>query len=31
MKRVPLALITKIAAGVMVLLAGFSLYEAAAG
>jgi putative Ca2+/H+ antiporter (TMEM165/GDT1 family) len=31
MKRVPLALITKVAAGVMVLLAGFSLYEAAAG
>jgi putative Ca2+/H+ antiporter (TMEM165/GDT1 family) len=31
MKRVPLALITKIAAGVMVVLAGFSLYEAAAG
>ncbi|WP_327291320.1 TMEM165/GDT1 family protein [Streptomyces sp. NBC_01198] len=31
MKRVPLSLITKIAAGVMVVLAGFSLYEAAAG
>lgn len=31
MKRVPLALITKIAAAVMVVLAGFSLYEAAAG
>lgn len=31
MKRVPLALITKVAAAVMVLLAGFSLYEAAAG
>lgn len=31
MKRVPLALITKIAAGVMVLLAVFSLYEAIAG
>ncbi|MEU6848786.1 TMEM165/GDT1 family protein [Actinacidiphila alni] len=31
MKRVPLALITKIAAGVMVVLAGFSLYEAIAG
>ena len=31
MKRVPLALITKIAAGVMVVLAGFSLYEAAVG
>ncbi|MDJ0343666.1 TMEM165/GDT1 family protein [Streptomyces sp. H10-C2] len=30
MKRVPLALITKIAAGVMVLLAVFSLYEAIA-
>ncbi|MEV6009664.1 TMEM165/GDT1 family protein [Streptomyces sp. NPDC051976] len=31
MKRVPLALITKIAAAVMVVLAGFSLYEAAVG
>lgn len=31
MKRVPLSLITKIAAGVMVVLAGFSLYEAFAG
>ena len=31
MKRVPLSLITKVAAGVMVVLAGFSLYEAAAG
>ncbi|UWE08652.1 TMEM165/GDT1 family protein [Actinacidiphila bryophytorum] len=31
MKRVPLALITKIAAGVMVVLAAFSLYEAIAG
>lgn len=31
MKRVPLALITKIAASVMVVLAGFSLYEAVAG
>jgi putative Ca2+/H+ antiporter (TMEM165/GDT1 family) len=31
MRRVPLALITKIAAGAMVVLAGFSLYEAAAG
>jgi putative Ca2+/H+ antiporter (TMEM165/GDT1 family) len=31
MKRVPLALITKIAAGVMIVLAGFSLYEAIAG
>ncbi|MEW2518216.1 TMEM165/GDT1 family protein [Actinacidiphila alni] len=31
MKRVPLALITKIAAAVMVVLAGFSLYEAIAG
>ncbi|WP_405731040.1 TMEM165/GDT1 family protein [Streptomyces sp. NBC_01537] len=31
MKRVPLALITKIAAGVMLVLAGFSLYEAIAG
>jgi Ca2+/H+ antiporter, TMEM165/GDT1 family len=30
MKRVPLALITRIAAGVMVVLAGFSLYEALA-
>ncbi|MGW9431057.1 TMEM165/GDT1 family protein, partial [Streptomyces decoyicus] len=28
---VPLGLITKIAAGVMLLLAGFSLYEAIAG
>ncbi|HEY3483237.1 MAG TPA: TMEM165/GDT1 family protein [Streptomyces sp.] len=31
MKKVPLALITKIAAAVMVVLAGFSLYEAAVG
>jgi putative Ca2+/H+ antiporter (TMEM165/GDT1 family) len=31
MKRVPLALITKIAAIVMIVLAGFSLYEAIAG
>ncbi|MFG1806308.1 TMEM165/GDT1 family protein [Streptomyces sp. NPDC049040] len=31
MKRVPLSLITKIAAAVMVVLAGFSLYEAVAG
>jgi Ca2+/H+ antiporter, TMEM165/GDT1 family len=31
MKRVPLSLITKIAAAVMLVLAGFSLYEAAAG
>ncbi|WP_435602597.1 TMEM165/GDT1 family protein [Streptomyces sp. bgisy130] len=31
MKYVPLALITKIAAAVMLLLAGFSLYEAIAG
>jgi putative Ca2+/H+ antiporter (TMEM165/GDT1 family) len=31
MKRVPLSLITKIAAAVMVVLAGFSLYEALAG
>lgn len=31
MKRVPLRLITKVAAAVMVVLAGFSLYEAAAG
>lgn len=31
MKYVPLKLITKIAAGVMLLLAGFSLYEAASG
>lgn len=31
MRRVPLPLITKVAAGVMVILAGFSLYEAAAG
>lgn len=31
MKRVPLALITKVAAGFMVVLAAFSLYEAAAG
>lgn len=31
MKRVPLALITKVAAGVMVVLAVFSLYEAIAG
>lgn len=31
MKRVPLALITKVAAAVMVVLAGFSLYEAAGG
>lgn len=31
MKRVPLPLITKIAAAVMVVMAGFSLYEAAAG
>ncbi|SHL06965.1 TMEM165/GDT1 family protein [Actinacidiphila paucisporea] len=31
MKRVPLSLITKIAAGVMVVLAAFSLYEAVAG
>jgi putative Ca2+/H+ antiporter (TMEM165/GDT1 family) len=31
MKRVPLSLITKIAAAAMVVLAGFSLYEAAAG
>jgi putative Ca2+/H+ antiporter (TMEM165/GDT1 family) len=31
MKRVPLSLITKVAAAVMVALAGFSLYEAAAG
>ncbi|WP_043264169.1 TMEM165/GDT1 family protein [Streptomyces sp. CT34] len=31
MKRVPLRLITKVAAALMVVLAGFSLYEAAAG
>ncbi|GAU70955.1 hypothetical protein SSP35_24_00600 [Streptomyces sp. NBRC 110611] len=31
MKRVPLRLITKVAAGLMALLAGFSLYEALAG
>jgi len=31
MKRVPLRLITRVAAAVMVVLAGFSLYEAAAG
>ena len=31
MKRVPLPLITKIAAAVMVVMAGFSLYEAIAG
>ncbi|MGW1836334.1 TMEM165/GDT1 family protein [Streptomyces sp. BBFR2] len=31
MKRVPLKLITKVAAVVMLLLAGFSLYEAIAG
>lgn len=31
MKRVPLALITKVAAAVMVVLAGVSLYEAATG
>jgi putative Ca2+/H+ antiporter (TMEM165/GDT1 family) len=31
MKRVPLKLITKVAAAVMVVLAGFSLYEAVAG
>ncbi|MFD3456742.1 TMEM165/GDT1 family protein [Streptomyces sp. NPDC058691] len=31
MKHVPLRLITKVAAAVMVLLAGFSLYEAFAG
>ncbi|MFI9046264.1 TMEM165/GDT1 family protein [Streptomyces sp. NPDC053427] len=31
MKYVPLALITKVAAGVMVLLAAFSLYEAITG
>lgn len=31
MKRVPLRLITRVAAGVMVLLAGFSIYEAVAG
>lgn len=31
MKRVPLKLITKVAAAVMVVLAGFSLYEALAG
>ncbi|WP_333767657.1 TMEM165/GDT1 family protein [Streptomyces sp. IBSBF 2435] len=31
MKRVPLSLITKIAAAFMVVLAGFSLYEAIAG
>jgi putative Ca2+/H+ antiporter (TMEM165/GDT1 family) len=31
MKKVPLALITKIAAAVMMVLAGFSLYEAAVG
>jgi putative Ca2+/H+ antiporter (TMEM165/GDT1 family) len=31
MKYVPLALITKVAAGLMVLLAAFSLYEAIAG
>jgi len=31
MKRVPLPLITKAAAGVMMVLAGFSLYEAVAG
>ena len=31
MRRVPLRLITRIAAAVMVVLAGFSLYEAAAG
>ncbi|SEN29700.1 TMEM165/GDT1 family protein [Actinacidiphila rubida] len=31
MKRVPLRLITRIAAGVMVVLAGFSIYEAVAG
>jgi putative Ca2+/H+ antiporter (TMEM165/GDT1 family) len=31
MKRVPLSLITKVAAAAMVVLAGFSLYEAIAG
>ncbi len=31
MKRVPLGLITKVAAAAMIVLAGFSLYEAAAG
>jgi putative Ca2+/H+ antiporter (TMEM165/GDT1 family) len=31
MKRVPLRLITRIAAAVMVVLAGFSIYEAVAG
>ncbi|MDI5968136.1 TMEM165/GDT1 family protein [Streptomyces sp. SL13] len=31
MKRVPLSLITKVAAAVMVVMAGISLYEAAAG
>jgi putative Ca2+/H+ antiporter (TMEM165/GDT1 family) len=31
MRKVPLKLITKTAAGVMVVLAGFSLYEAVAG
>jgi putative Ca2+/H+ antiporter (TMEM165/GDT1 family) len=31
MKRVPLGVITKVAAAVMVVLAGFSLYEALAG
>ncbi|MEU1625281.1 TMEM165/GDT1 family protein [Streptomyces sp. NPDC020096] len=31
MRRVPLSLITKIAAAVMVVMAGFSLYEAIAG
>jgi putative Ca2+/H+ antiporter (TMEM165/GDT1 family) len=31
MRRVPLKLITKVAAAVMVVLAGFSLYEALAG
>ncbi|MGY5123736.1 TMEM165/GDT1 family protein [Streptomyces nigrescens] len=31
MKYVPIELITKVAAGVMLLLAGFSLYEAIAG
>jgi hypothetical protein len=31
MRWVPLGLITKIAAAVMVVMAGFSLYEAIAG
>jgi hypothetical protein len=31
MKKVPLRLITRVAAGAMVVLAGVSLYEAIAG